>query len=483
MTEPAIQITTNQAVAILDSLRAQAGQVEERVRSVRATATDPRFVEPTQERVTKAAALAVKIADTTAPARSFVTGTSDLSDDTAAALDGAKARPTALTPATGKAAVRMDDSAASTASRTSAATEIPTRDTTVAPVSASETSKPAATSASESTPVTDSARTSTGTAPASGSASGSAPRTVTESSGAAPVSAAEPARTSPVSVEQPVAAPAAASTQPVPAINTAGMTGPQVMDRYAPQMLQSYPPPPPASHNPQLNAGLTGGSGNRQPADTIYLTDNQTRILAEAIAHNINSRRRAQAEAAAGSAIPLGGVDGMGGFGGTSDMSSINLSSSNGYHDSVLMLAEQLVNMQPPIPYAWGGGSLQGPSQGISDGGGYADACGDYNKIGFDCSGLSRYVTYQTLGEEIPRTSQPQYSYCIPVAHPMIGDLGFPAGGSPGHVVVYVGGGTVFEAQQSGTFLMFSPAQAGYVWGRPQTSPNWQIEAEGGGGY
>lgn len=469
MTEPAIQITPDQAIAILDSLRAQAGQVEERIRSVHATATDPRFVEPTQERVTKAAALAVKIADTTAPARSFITGTSDLTDDTAAELDEAKARPTALTPATGKAAVRMDDSAASPTSRTSEATEIPTRDTTVAPVSASETSKTAATSTSESTPVTDSARGSTGTVPSSeqvSSASESTPRTVTESSGATPVS-----------VERPVAA----ATQPVPVINTSGMTGPQVVDRYAPQMRQSYPAPPPV--RPSFNAELTGGSGNRQPADTVYLTDNQTRILAEAIAHNINSRRRAQAEAAAGSAIPMGGVDGMGGFGGTSDMSSISLSSSNGYHDSVLMLAEQLVNMQPPIPYAWGGGSLEGPSQGISDGGGYADACGDYNKIGFDCSGLSRYVTYQTLGEEIPRTSQPQFSYCIPVAQPMIGDLGFPAGGNPGHVVVYVGGGTVFEAQQSGTFLMFAPAQAGYLWGRPQSSPNWQIEAEGGGGY
>ena len=138
-------------------------------------------------------------------------------------------------------------------------------------------------------------------------------------------------------------------------------------------------------------------------------------------------------------------------------------------------LAEQIVGTQPPIPYAWGGGTLEGPSQGISDGGGYADACGDYNKIGFDCSGLVRYMFYQLTGVELPRVSQAQFEYCQPISDPMPGDIGFPAGGSPGHVFMYVGNGEIIEAQQSGTVMMFSPADASYVWGRPPESPNWDV--------
>lgn len=249
------------------------------------------------------------------------------------------------------------------------------------------------------------------------------------------------------------------------------------------QDMDTFYPPSEGRENSVLNTALSSGEGNMQPG-SVNLTSQQGKILAEAIAHNINLQQEAMAQAqyAADVAAYNEYVDYVNammsqGYGTMLDNGATgfipNLSASSDYHQRVLDLCSQLASAG--IPYAWGGGTLTGPSQGISDGGGYADACGDYAKIGFDCSGLSRYVTYQTTGEEIPRVSEAQVGYCVPVSSPMIGDLGFPAGGSPGHVVVFVDGGMQFEAQQSGTFLMYNPANPSYVWGRPPASPNWAL--------
>lgn len=133
-----------------------------------------------------------------------------------------------------------------------------------------------------------------------------------------------------------------------------------------------------------------------------------------------------------------------------------------GKDGDVQSLANQLVGAN--IPYAWGGGGLDGPSQGTT-GNAVADRMGDYNKVGFDCSGLSRYMTYQTYGVEIPRTSEQQYASGMPVsaseARP--GDLFFPssAGRPPGHVQVYVGNNEVVEAPSSGQTVKFSGLQNG----------------------
>jgi cell wall-associated NlpC family hydrolase len=112
------------------------------------------------------------------------------------------------------------------------------------------------------------------------------------------------------------------------------------------------------------------------------------------------------------------------------------------------------------VPYSWGGGTLEGPSKGISDGGGAGDAHGDYNKVGFDCSGLTRYLAYQSDGVEIPRTSQAQYSASTPVSDPKPGDLVFPKSsfqsGGPGHVQMYIGDGKVVHAPQSGSNIQIT---------------------------
>jgi peptidoglycan DL-endopeptidase RipA len=143
--------------------------------------------------------------------------------------------------------------------------------------------------------------------------------------------------------------------------------------------------------------------------------------------------------------------------GARSSSGSLNLGSSSGELSDI---ARALVSAD--IPYAWGGGSLDGPSQGISDGGGAADAHGDYNKVGFDCSGLSRYVHYQLTGEEVARTSEAQYSQGteIPQSEAQPGDFVFPNSsfgpGGPGHVQIYLGDGKVLEAPQSGDQVKIS---------------------------
>lgn len=133
--------------------------------------------------------------------------------------------------------------------------------------------------------------------------------------------------------------------------------------------------------------------------------------------------------------------------------------------EAVIQLANDYVAAN--IPYAWGGGhgAQPGPSQGISDGGGYADQCGDYNKIGLDCSGLARDFTWNLYGVDINGTAASQYASGMPVApeDARPGDIFFPdsAGRPPMHVTVYIGNNSMLEAQQSGTLLMISPLPSG----------------------
>jgi cell wall-associated NlpC family hydrolase len=97
--------------------------------------------------------------------------------------------------------------------------------------------------------------------------------------------------------------------------------------------------------------------------------------------------------------------------------------------------------------YAWGGGSLSGPSEGWGI---------DAGVIGFDCSGLTRYA-YAQAGISIPRNSIAQYASLPHVSGSNLrrGDLVFYATNTsnPGtihHVAIYLGGGSMIEAPESG---------------------------------
>ncbi|MFG1998641.1 NlpC/P60 family protein [Spirillospora sp. NPDC048911] len=98
-------------------------------------------------------------------------------------------------------------------------------------------------------------------------------------------------------------------------------------------------------------------------------------------------------------------------------------------------------------PYSWGGGGLNGPSEGFGRGAGIN---------GFDCSGLTRYAWHQA-GISIERTSQRQWTTLphVPAGREAPGDLVFFKGSlgtmsNPGHVGIALGGGRMIEAPSTG---------------------------------
>ncbi|MCW2618525.1 MAG: putative Cell wall-associated peptidase [Modestobacter sp.] len=98
--------------------------------------------------------------------------------------------------------------------------------------------------------------------------------------------------------------------------------------------------------------------------------------------------------------------------------------------------------------YAWGGGSLRGPSAGWGI---------DAGVVGFDCSGLTRYA-YAQAGITIPRNSSAQYGSLPKVSRSDLqrGDLVFWATNTSRpstihHVAIYLGSGQILEAPESGS--------------------------------
>lgn len=100
-------------------------------------------------------------------------------------------------------------------------------------------------------------------------------------------------------------------------------------------------------------------------------------------------------------------------------------------------------------PYAWGGGSLTGPSAGFGIGAG---------TVGFDCSGLTRYAWAQA-GVLLPRTSREQWyapgTRITSLAALQPGDLVFFATNPTNpatihHVALALGGDAMLEAPQTG---------------------------------
>lgn len=119
-------------------------------------------------------------------------------------------------------------------------------------------------------------------------------------------------------------------------------------------------------------------------------------------------------------------------------------------------------------PYAWGGGDQNGPTRGISDGGGAADAHGDSSKVGFDCSGLTLYAVAQATNMKIilphytgdrgnPGQLYDPRGKEISVNDKRPGDLiYFGSGGSTHHVGIYYG-------TQNGEDMLLNAPQSGDV--------------------
>ncbi|SUD49348.1 Peptidoglycan endopeptidase RipA precursor [Nocardia otitidiscaviarum] len=111
------------------------------------------------------------------------------------------------------------------------------------------------------------------------------------------------------------------------------------------------------------------------------------------------------------------------------------------------------------VDYAWGGGNENGPTLGIRDGG-VADSYGDYNKVGFDCSGLMIYA-FAGVGVSLPHYSGYQYNMGtrVNVSDRERGDMLFWGPGGSQHVALYLGGGKMVEAPQSGDVVRVSPVR------------------------
>lgn len=123
--------------------------------------------------------------------------------------------------------------------------------------------------------------------------------------------------------------------------------------------------------------------------------------------------------------------------------------------EAVIARAKSQIGM----PYAWGGGDANGPTKGIRDGG-VADSFGDYNKVGFDCSGLTMYA-FAGAGISLPHFTGYQYQKGtqVPASEMQRGDLIFYGPGASEHVAIYLGDGTMIEAPQSGSNVQISPVR------------------------
>jgi cell wall-associated NlpC family hydrolase len=106
---------------------------------------------------------------------------------------------------------------------------------------------------------------------------------------------------------------------------------------------------------------------------------------------------------------------------------------------------------QMGVPYSWGGGALNGPSAGVDY---------DAGKIGYDCSGFTRYA-FAGVGVQIPKYSGDQYDSGRPIAPSQAkrGDLIFYGPGGSQHVAMFLGGGKMLEASGSAEKVTVSPVR------------------------
>lgn len=214
------------------------------------------------------------------------------------------------------------------------------------------------------------------------------------------------------------------------------------------------------------------------------LTDQRAAFLAwkkqqEEIAARQAERRRqqqlAQQRAAARAAAqlanqkPTGGNSG-GGSGRSSDGGGGSGSSSDGGGgsnaapapsggSSSLAKGRQAVSRAMQylgMRYSWAAGNYSGPTYGVSEPGA---AWNDSNVRGFDCSGLTLYAWAPWMS--LDHSAATQYTqaggYHPSVDNLIPGDLVFWSGdgsiGGIGHEAMYIGGGNVIQAPQSGDVI------------------------------
>jgi len=106
---------------------------------------------------------------------------------------------------------------------------------------------------------------------------------------------------------------------------------------------------------------------------------------------------------------------------------------------------------QRGVPYSWGGGAINGPSAGVEQ---------DAGKIGYDCSGFTRYA-FAGVGVQILKYSGDQYNAGRHVSPSQAkrGDLIFYGPGGTQHVALYLGNGQMLEASSAAGQVTVSPVR------------------------
>ena len=149
-----------------------------------------------------------------------------------------------------------------------------------------------------------------------------------------------------------------------------------------------------------------------------------------------------------------GGSTSGGGGGGYSGPSGGNWSAARGRE--AVRRAERWLGWM----YAWAGGNASGPTYGVCAGDG---AYNDCHVRGFDCSGLSLYAwaPYMRLDHYAASQYWQAGSFHPSTSQLLPGDLVFwSSNGAPSgihHVAIYIGGGNVIQAPQSGSVIQITP--------------------------
>jgi cell wall-associated NlpC family hydrolase len=110
--------------------------------------------------------------------------------------------------------------------------------------------------------------------------------------------------------------------------------------------------------------------------------------------------------------------------------------------------------------YAWAGGNAYGPTRGVCAGDG---AFNDCNVVGFDCSGLVMYAwgPYMRLDHYAATQFTQAGRYHPSTSDLRPGDLVFWSSNGTiagiHHVAIYIGGGNVVQAPQSGSVIQVTP--------------------------
>jgi peptidoglycan DL-endopeptidase RipB len=106
---------------------------------------------------------------------------------------------------------------------------------------------------------------------------------------------------------------------------------------------------------------------------------------------------------------------------------------------------------QRGVPYSWGGGAINGPSEGVDH---------DAGKVGYDCSGFTRYA-FAGVGVQIPKYSGDQYTAGRQVSPSQAkrGDLIFYGPGGSQHVAIYLGNGQMLESSSAAGGVTVGPVR------------------------